>query len=219
MSMLKRWAETGRHKAQIVGVMVSESPEQDDPGAQMRPYRKRDERWLATRGLLQPDPSTGLGRLRLRLRVDRQTGIQLPTPRLGSNSAGYSVVQSKKAMKQRGMKSPDRADAALLTVYEPADQPAAPPRTAQLTSRQVMKGGPLDSGTTGSIRIFLGEWGGKWIKIWCLPMTARPSPAPASVLALRRERPRQCPGALPWASSTALALPPAASRLPPSSGG
>ncbi|MFE7072597.1 hypothetical protein ACFU96_21200 [Streptomyces sp. NPDC057620] len=124
VSMLKRWAHIGRHKAQIVGVMVSESPEQDDPGAQMRPYRKRDEMWLATRGLLQPDPSTGLGRLRLR--VDRQTGIQLSTPRLGSNSAGYSVVESKKAMKRRGMKSPDRADAALLTVYEP--EPINPPR-------------------------------------------------------------------------------------------
>lgn len=124
VSMLKRWADTGRHQAQIVGVMVSESPTQDDPGALMRPYRKRDEMWLATRGLLQPDPSTGVGRLRLR--VDRQTGIQLSTPRLGSNSAGYSVVESKKAMKQRGMKSPDRADAALLTVYEP--EPISPPR-------------------------------------------------------------------------------------------
>ncbi|MFJ7004214.1 hypothetical protein ACIQWY_29915 [Streptomyces albidoflavus] len=124
VSMLKRWADTGRHEAQIVGVMVSESPTQDDPGAQMRPYRKRDEMWLASRGLLQPDPSTGLGRLRLR--VDRQTGIQLSTPRLGSNAAGYSVVESKKAMKQRGMKSPDRADAALLAVYEP--EPINPPR-------------------------------------------------------------------------------------------
>ncbi|MEU9737235.1 hypothetical protein [Streptomyces sp. NPDC048002] len=43
----------------------------------------------------------------------------LSTARLGSNSAGYSVVESKKKMKQRGMKSPDRADAALLAVYEP----------------------------------------------------------------------------------------------------
>ncbi|WP_260327843.1 hypothetical protein [Streptomyces sp. Ag109_O5-1] len=124
VSMLKRWADTGRHQAQIVGVMVSESPTQDDPGALMRPYRKRDEMWLATRGLLQPDPSTGLGRLRLR--VNRQTGIQPSTPHLGSNSAGYSVVESKKAMKQRGMKSPDRADATLLTVYEP--EPINPPR-------------------------------------------------------------------------------------------
>ncbi|MGW3028491.1 hypothetical protein [Streptomyces sp. NPDC001221] len=122
-SMLKRWAETKQHRAQIIGVMVSEAPEQEDPGAQMRPYRKRDEMWLATRGVLQPNPSTGTGRIRLR--VDRQTGIQLSTPRLGSNSAGYSVVESKKAMKQRGMKSPDRADAALLAVYEPEplDQP------------------------------------------------------------------------------------------------
>jgi hypothetical protein len=83
----------------------------------MRPSRKRDEMWLAARALLQPDPSTGMGRLRIR--ADRQTGIQLSTPRLGSNTAGYSVVESKKAMKARGMKSPDRADAALLTVYEP----------------------------------------------------------------------------------------------------
>lgn len=64
----------------------------------MRPYRKRDEMWLVTRGLLQPYPSTGLRRLRLR--VDRKTGIQLSTPRLGSNSAGYSVVESKKAMRR-----------------------------------------------------------------------------------------------------------------------
>ncbi|MFF1400787.1 hypothetical protein ACFVZD_44560 [Streptomyces sp. NPDC058287] len=40
--------------------------------------------------------------------------------------SAYSVVESKKVMKQRGMKSPDRADAALLTAYEP--EPIHPPR-------------------------------------------------------------------------------------------
>ncbi|MCD9904573.1 hypothetical protein LUR56_39865 [Streptomyces sp. MT29] len=123
-SMLETWAENGTHEAQIVGVMVSESPTQDDPGAVMRPYRKRDEMWLATRGLLQPDPSTGTGRLRIR--TDRQTGIQLSTPKLGSNTAGYTIVESKKSMKARGMKSPDRADGALLSVYEP--EPLNQPR-------------------------------------------------------------------------------------------
>ncbi|USQ89882.1 hypothetical protein NFX46_40050 (plasmid) [Streptomyces phaeoluteigriseus] len=39
--------------------MVSESPGHDDPGAVMRPFKKRDEMWLATRALLQPDPGTG----------------------------------------------------------------------------------------------------------------------------------------------------------------
>ncbi|MFF3247043.1 hypothetical protein ACFYWY_25685 [Streptomyces sp. NPDC002870] len=79
--------------------------------------------WLATRALLQPDPSTGTGRLRLQ--VDRQAGIQLSTPKLGSNTAGYSIIESKKSMKARGMKSPDRAEAALLAVYEaePLNQP------------------------------------------------------------------------------------------------
>lgn len=36
VSMLKRWADTGRCKAQIVDFMVSESPAQDDPGATPR---------------------------------------------------------------------------------------------------------------------------------------------------------------------------------------
>ncbi|MFJ2745238.1 hypothetical protein ACIO3O_36900 [Streptomyces sp. NPDC087440] len=124
VSMLQRWAETGRHQAKIVGVMVSESPTQDDPGAVMRPYRKRDEMWLATRSLLQPDPSTGRGRLRLR--VDKKASAQLATPKLLFRTNGYTEVESKKAMRARGMKSPDRAEAILLALYEP--EPLAPPR-------------------------------------------------------------------------------------------
>ncbi|MGW2550067.1 hypothetical protein [Streptomyces sp. NPDC001635] len=124
VSMLERWGENGQHKAQIVGVMVSENPSQDDPGAQMRPHRKRDEMWLATRGHLQPDPSTGRGRLRLC--IDKRSAAQLSTPKLLSNAGGYSVVESKKQMKARGMKSPDRAEAILLASYEP--EPLNPPR-------------------------------------------------------------------------------------------
>jgi hypothetical protein len=117
VGMLEVWGQNGRHNSVIFGVMVSESPERDDPGAVMRPYRKRDEMWLATRALLQPDPSTGTGRLRLR--VDREAAIQLTTPNLGSNAGGFAVVESKKQMQARGMKSPDRAEAILLSVYEP----------------------------------------------------------------------------------------------------
>lgn len=117
VGMLEVWGQNGRHKSEIFGVMVSESPERDDPGAVMRPFKKRDEMWLASRALLQPDPSTGIGRLRLR--VDREAAIQLTTPNLGNNSGGFAVVESKKQMKARGMKSPDRAEAILLAVYEP----------------------------------------------------------------------------------------------------
>ncbi|GGR54174.1 hypothetical protein GCM10015536_69320 [Streptomyces griseomycini] len=124
VSMLETWGQNGEHQAQIVGVMVSENPSQDDPGAVMRPYRKRDEMWLATRSLLQPDPSTGRGRLRYR--IDKKSAAQLSTPKLLSNAGGYSVVESKKQMKGRGMKSPDRAEAILLAPYEP--EPINPPR-------------------------------------------------------------------------------------------
>lgn len=117
VSMLKRWAETGRHQAQIVGVMVSESPSQDDPGATIRPWRKRDETWLATRSLLLPDPSSGRGRLRLY--IDQTTAEQLSTPKLLSTTSGFAQIESKKAMKARGMSSPDRAEAVLLALYEP----------------------------------------------------------------------------------------------------
>ncbi|MFJ4342617.1 hypothetical protein [Streptomyces sp. NPDC088915] len=117
VSMLKTWGENGKHASAIVGVMVSESPLRDDPGAVMRPFTKRDEMWLATRFLLQPDPETGSGRLRLR--VDDDAAIQLSTPKLGHNSGGHVVVESKKKMRARGMKSPDRAEGILLAIYEP----------------------------------------------------------------------------------------------------
>lgn len=116
---LKRWGPdgTGRHQAQIIGVMVSESPEKDDPAAVMRPYRKRDELWLAGRFLMQPDPSTGFGRVRLR--VDDQCKKQLSNPKIGNNAAGFTTVERKDQMKARGVNSPDRAEAALLAIYEP----------------------------------------------------------------------------------------------------
>lgn len=116
-SNLERWGETGRHKAQIVGVMVSEKPERDDPTSVMRPWRKRDEMWLAGRWLLQPDPSTGFGRIRLR--VDHECKVQMSNPMLLHNTQGFVQVESKKAMKARGVHSPDRAEAALLSIYEP----------------------------------------------------------------------------------------------------
>ncbi|MGW1275541.1 hypothetical protein ACWD4V_01100 [Streptomyces tsukubensis] len=130
-SMLERWAQTGRHRAQIVGVMVSESPEQDDPAAVMRPWRKRDEMWLATRSLLQPDPSSGRGRLRLH--IDKKAAAQLSTPKLLSRTNGYTEIESKKSMRARGMKSPDRAEAVLLALYEP--EPLHQPRRRGLLNR------------------------------------------------------------------------------------
>ncbi|MER8103234.1 hypothetical protein [Kitasatospora sp. NPDC094016] len=120
-SMLQRWGEEGRHEAEIVGVMVSESidPDREDPAQLMRPHRKRDEMWIAGRSLLQPDPATG--NAKLRLRVDHACAVQLSSPNMTTNSNGAVVIESKKSMKARGVSSPDRADGALMTVYEPED--------------------------------------------------------------------------------------------------
>lgn len=118
VGILQSWVKTGRFRnVQIVRVMVSESPYKDDEAAVMRPYRKRDEMFLAGRFLMQPDPGTGFGRLRLR--VDRKCKVQLSTPSYSNNAAGFVVVESKANMKKRGLSSPDRAEAALLAVYEP----------------------------------------------------------------------------------------------------
>ena len=117
VGILKAWGDAGKHGATIVAVNVAESPEVEDEAATMRPHRKRDELWLGGRFLLQPDPKTGEGRLRLRL--DEKASQQLSVPNFGNNSGGFVVVESKDRMRKRGRKSPDRAEAALLAVYEP----------------------------------------------------------------------------------------------------
>lgn len=117
VGLLARWRKTHRHRAEIVSVMVSEAPDRIDEAAVMRPWRKRDEMWLAGRFLTQPDPSTGFGRIRLR--VDPTCRAQLSVPNYSTNAQGFVVVESKKNLKARGVSSPDRAEAALLCLYEP----------------------------------------------------------------------------------------------------
>lgn len=114
---LRRLVKEGLIDCEVVAVMVAESPHKVDEAAVMRPYRKRDEMWLAGRFMLQMQPGTGAGRLRLR--IDHQAKVQLSLPQIGYNSRGDVVVESKANMKKRGVSSPDRAEAALLSIYEP----------------------------------------------------------------------------------------------------
>lgn len=123
-SLLKSWGDEGVHDAQIVSTVVSERVEREPDGATLRPYRKRDEMWLAMRSLLQPRPGGGAA---VRLRVDRRTLAQLRSPRLATNATGWTVVESKRSMKDRGLSSPDRAEAVLLAVYEPVNRPLRKP--------------------------------------------------------------------------------------------
>lgn len=109
------------HESDIVPVVVSEKPNRDPDSATLHPYRKRDEMWLAGRTLLQPSRTAPHGRLRLR--VDERTLAQLRAPTMATSSSGHTVVEQKKALKKRGLSSPDRAEALLLAIYEPGEEP------------------------------------------------------------------------------------------------
>lgn len=115
--LLAAWGREGTHNAEIVAVVVSEGTGREPDEVTMRPYRKRDEMWIAGRVLVQPDAGTGLSRVRLR--VDELTVAQLSGPKLSTNSSGFSVVEPKPLQKARGLSSPDRAEGLLLAPYEP----------------------------------------------------------------------------------------------------
>ncbi|WP_169789217.1 LAGLIDADG family homing endonuclease [Nonomuraea candida] len=117
--LLAAWGREGEHGAEIVPVLVSESPGREPDEATLRPFLKRDEMWLATRALVRPDEH---GNTRLRLRVDDMTSGQLAAPKLFTRSSGHSQVESKKEMRKRGVSSPDRGEAVLLSVYEPEEE-------------------------------------------------------------------------------------------------
>jgi hypothetical protein len=118
---LTAWGSEGLHTAKIVGVDVRESTHREPDAETLRPARKRDELWLAGRSLLTP---TGPGEPgMLRLRIDRRTQAQLSAPMMGTNSGGLTVIEAKSSMRTRGLPSPDRAEALLLSLYEPIIKP------------------------------------------------------------------------------------------------
>jgi len=122
--ILNAWGPDGEglHNAEIVGVVVSEGVQDRkvQDAATLRPNRKRDEMWLATRSLLAPDRYTGLPVMRLAIEDDKRTRAQLSAPNYGTSATGKTVIESKKSMKARGVSSPDRAEAMLLALYEPS---------------------------------------------------------------------------------------------------
>ncbi|SDH67830.1 hypothetical protein SAMN05421505_12047 [Sinosporangium album] len=127
VSLLQRWRQEGMHDAEIVPVNVAEEPGRSADSELLRPYIKRDEMWIAGRTLLQPDRE---GRTRLRLRVDDKTKAQLSGPKKLDRSTGHTQVEPKKAMRKRGLPSPDRAEALLHCPYEPA--PRKPKKRGRL---------------------------------------------------------------------------------------
>lgn len=114
VGLLKEWKREGKFAAEIVGVNVAEKARESKKFAS-----SRSEMWWNFRKLIQPD-SSNEGIQDLWLDISMKELAQLNGPQYASNSSGQIVVESKKEMKKRGLHSPDRAEAMLLAVYEPA---------------------------------------------------------------------------------------------------
>lgn len=84
--------------------------------------RQRDEGWWTLREAVQHDAA---GRqaivLDLGLDVEKRNAVlkQLNAPRYTQDTSGKTVVESKDSMKDRGVSSPDVADAVWMALYEP----------------------------------------------------------------------------------------------------
>lgn len=120
-STLLDWSPEGKgtplHDAIIVPVQAAEATNREPDGATLMPRRKRDEMWLAMRSVLQPNREFESGRVRLR--VDTHTLAQLRAPTMSADPSGFTVIEPKKKLKERGLSSPDRAEAVLMALYEP----------------------------------------------------------------------------------------------------
>ena len=110
-SLLEEWGKEGQHHADIVAVNVAERAFDNSKFA-----NQRAEMWWNLRTLLQPDDT---GQQQATLCIDRRTAAQLSAPAYRANSGGRIQIESKDEMKRRGVSSPDRAEAVLLSLFEP----------------------------------------------------------------------------------------------------
>ncbi len=111
VGILQQWAGEGMFQAKIIPVNVAENA-----GDPKKFHRQRDEMWWNMRTMIEPNRSGGG---LLQLDVGNRELSQLNQPTYTADSAGAYLIESKKKMKERGVHSPDRAEALLLALYEP----------------------------------------------------------------------------------------------------
>lgn len=111
VGILQQWAQEGKIRADIVPVNVAENAKDDQ-----KFHRSRDEMWWSMRDIIEPNRK---GADLLELDVDSKVLAQLNAPTYTDDSAGRILVENKDKLKERGIHSPDRAEALLLAVYEP----------------------------------------------------------------------------------------------------
>lgn len=132
VGILKAWGQEGLHHCEVIGVKVSEKCTSEK--AQERFAAQRDEMWWNMRELCRPRSTVDAVEKvtpdqvempphylppAVRLEVGDTEAKQLSAPTYGRTSSGKIKVESKDSLRKRGIKSPDRAEALLLAVYEP----------------------------------------------------------------------------------------------------
>lgn len=117
---LLAWKSEGRHKAQIIAVRSGQKCETKTGQEQFA--NKRAEMWWNGRLLSQPrkDDAGEVSPPVWKLDVTDTEVRQLGAPKRKTTSDGRRLTEKKEDMRKRGVQSPDRADAILLAVYEPA---------------------------------------------------------------------------------------------------
>lgn len=108
--LLEEWGRDNRHKARIVAVNVSQQALEKDKFA-----NQRAEMWWQGRLAVEPEA-------RILLRVDAKTVQQLALPTFRASASGRLQIESKDDLRKRSGASPDRAEAILLALFNPAHE-------------------------------------------------------------------------------------------------
>lgn len=110
-SLLQGWVTEQHLNVIVVGVMTGDSARNN-----VKFRNQRSEIWWNMREVLQADD------VPVTLAVDAMVIKQLNGPTYETGTDGRTLVETKKKMKARGVKSPDRADALMLAYYESPSQ-------------------------------------------------------------------------------------------------
>lgn len=126
MGLLEEYREQGRHNAIIIGVNVSEKA--SDPEKYIN---QRAEMWWSMREWIEPQTGTDpdvvgepLGQVYIGMRELAQ--LNGPTYTVKN---GRIQIEAKAHMRDRGIRSPDRAESILLAYFEPPHREIAVPDT------------------------------------------------------------------------------------------
>jgi hypothetical protein len=112
---LERWGQEGKHHSVIVPVLAGNKAADPD-----KYLNQRAEMWWTGRlAFALTRTEDGEDQVKYRLKMEKKSGAQLSSPNYRTETTGKIRIERKREMRSRGVPSPDRAEAVLMTIYEP----------------------------------------------------------------------------------------------------